>query len=129
MKKIFIILVAIFCSSFCACSKLETVRETEMWDCSVVCAEESKENSYVVTYSDQKVSSHTGNLSFHNPNAFDIVVHLSENGQEQTVEIGAGGSATLYQIQKNIEYTVGCYADVSEGTEIRLRVYDGEENR
>lgn len=129
MKKIFIILVAIFCFSFCACSKPGTVSETEMWDCSVVCTEESKENSYVVTYSNQKVTSHTGNLSFHNPNDFDIVVHLSANGQEQTVEIGAGGSAALYQIQKNVEYTVGCYADVSEGTEIRLRVYDGEENR
>lgn len=48
MKKIFIILVAIFCFSVCACSKLETVSETEMWDCSVVCAEESKESSYVL---------------------------------------------------------------------------------
>lgn len=34
----------------------------------------------------------------------------------------------LYQVVKDAEYTVGCHADVSEGTEITVYVYDGEGN-
>ena len=46
---------------------------------------------------------------------------------EEKIEIGAGGAAFLYQIDQGVEYTLGCHADVKEGTVIKLMVYDGEE--
>ena len=46
------------------------------WDCSVTCAEESTPDSYVITYSDAKISSKTGVLTVQNRNDFDIIVYL-----------------------------------------------------
>ncbi len=34
----------------------------------------------------------------------------------------------LHNIEKNKEYTLGCHADVKEGTEIKIMVYDGEKS-
>ena len=99
----------------------------EKWNCSVTCAEDSTENAYVMTYSDERVVSSTGVLSLQNQNDFDIVVHLLTNGEkERTTEIPAGGVSVLYELVEDAEYTVGSHADVSEGTEINLMVYDGE---
>ena len=46
------------------------------WDCSVTCAEESTPDSYVITYSDAKISSKTGVLTVQNRNDFDIIVPI-----------------------------------------------------
>ena len=45
------------------------------WECSVVCAEKSTPDSYVITYSDAKILSNTGVLTVQNRNDFDITVH------------------------------------------------------
>ena len=127
MKKWFAMTVLCLISlGLCACSNLKRVEEVRKWDCSVECMEES-DNTYVITYSDEKVVSSTGELSFQNRNDFDIVVHLLAAGQEERkAEIGAGGMAVLYQVDKGTEYTVGCHADVEKSDEIKLMVYDGE---
>lgn len=105
----------------------EYVNNLEKWDCTVVCVKELDNDSYVITYSDEKIISTTGTLSFQNKNNFDIVIHLLTDGQEEMIyEIPAGGVLIQYQIIKDVEYTVGCHADVSEGMEIKLKVYDGE---
>ena len=66
-------------------------------------------------------------LSLQNQNDFDIVVHLLTNGQqERTAEIPAGGVSILYELIEGVEYTVGTHADVPEGTEIFLMVYEGK---
>lgn len=94
-----------------------------------MCAEKSDEDSYVVTYSDAKIVSNTGTLSFQNQNDFDIVIHLMTDDQEERIsEIAAGGVSVLYEVEKDAVYTVGCHADIVEGTEIKLMVYDGEES-
>lgn len=99
----------------------------EKWNCSVTCAKDSADNAYVTTYSNERVVSSTGVLSLQNQNDFDIVVHLLANGQqERTAEIPAGGVSVLYELIEGAEYTVGTQADVSEGTEIFLMVYEGE---
>ena len=56
-------------------SKQDTSQQ-DKWDCSVTCAETSETNNYVVTYSDKKVFSQTGILTFQNSNNFNIIVHL-----------------------------------------------------
>ena len=129
MKKwLCIIMLCVFALAMCACSKFTDVEDIEKWDCTVMCAEKSDADSYVITYSDEEIISSSGVLSFQNRNEFDIVVHLLTNGkEEQTLEIRAGGIAILYQVEKETVYTVGCYADVEEGTEIKLMVYDGED--
>ena len=43
------------------------------WECSVVCAEKSTPDSYVITYSDAKILSNTGVLTVQNRNDFDIL--------------------------------------------------------
>ena len=34
--------------------------------------------------------------------------------------------AVLYQVEKELIYTIGCHANVEEGVEIKLMVYDGD---
>ena len=128
-KRIFVIMIIVVCFVLSACSNLKHVEEMEKWDCSVMCAEKSDEDSYVVTYSDAKIVSNTGTLSFQNQNDFDIVIHLMTDDQEERIsEIAAGGVTVLYEVEKDAVYTVGCHADIVEGTEIKLMVYDGEES-
>ena len=98
------------------------------WDCTVLCVEESSDNYYVVSYSEEKIISKTGILTIDNKNDFDIVVHLISDGKERVQEIAAGGVAVFYQIVKDTEYTLGCHAEVLEGTEIIVSVFDGEGN-
>ena len=106
-------------------SKQDTSQQ-DKWDCSVTCAETSETNNYVVTYSDKKVFSQTGILTFQNSNNFNIIVHLQiPDEEERTAEIPAGGVSSLYQISQNKACTVGVYADVPENETIKLMVYDG----
>lgn len=128
MKKwIYIMAVCLGSLLLYACSDLNHIDELKKWDCTVLCAEES-EDTYIITYSNEKVVSNTGILSVQNCNSFDIVVHLlADDHEERTTEVMAGGCSVLYEISKGIEYTVGCHANVEEGTEIKLMVYDGEE--
>ena len=55
------------------------------WECSVVCAEKSTPDSYVITYSDVKILSNTGVLTVQNRNDFDITVHLLCAGKQELV--------------------------------------------
>lgn len=131
MKKIIVFILSIlFTSCLPGCGSKEPIEyedEAKKWDCTVLCAEES-EDTYVIAYSNEKVISDTGILSVQNRNSFDIVVHLlADNQEERTTEIMAGGCSVFYEISKDIEYSVGCHANVEEGTEIKLMVYDGEE--
>lgn len=130
MKKFLSILLIIpLIFSLVACSKQN--EELSKCDCSVSCAEESTENNYVVTYSDEKIVSKSGLLTIQNRNDFDIAVSLHQTSgeeEEKTVEIKANGVTILHNIEINKEYTLGCHADVKEGTEIKIMVYDGEKS-
>ena len=110
------------CLLLCACAG---PKELEQWDCSVKCAKVSGDD-YVITWSDQKVTTQTGALTFQNRNKFDIVVHLQADGWEESFDVYAGGCTVQLQLDRDTEYTVGCHADVAEDTEIKLMVYDGE---
>ncbi len=98
------------------------------WDCSITCAKESSGNAYVISYSNEKIVSTTGALTLENRNDFNIVVHLLADGKESVEKIAANGVTTMFQIAKDTEYTLGCHADVPEGTEIEVFVYDGAGN-
>ena len=98
------------------------------WDCSVTCAEESTPDSYVITYSDAKISSKTGVLTVQNRNDFDVIVHLLCEGKQELVSgsIPAGGCYSFLNVTDE-EYTVGIHADVDENTDIKVFVYDGKD--
>ncbi len=99
----------------------------DKWDCTIHCAEESGENSYVITYSDEEILADTGCITFQNRNVFAITVHLIGEGKEVFVsEIAPGGNVVFMQADQEVTYTVGIHADVEEGTELSLMVYDGE---
>ena len=129
MRKIYIYYLLIgLAITMASCSNNQDLGKMSKWDCTILCAEQSKVEEYVITYSDEKIFSRTGILSFQNQNDFDIVIHLLTNGQEErTTKLAAGGTSVFYQVAKDTEYTVGCHADVDEGTEIKLMVYDGDE--
>ena len=97
------------------------------WDCSVSCIEASTQNHYVINYSDVKVSSRTGTLTFQNRNGFDIIVHILQEGEIEVVSnrIPAGGCYSLLKVNDK-PCTIGVHADVDVNTEIKLFVYDGE---
>lgn len=98
------------------------------WECSVVCAEKSTPDSYVITYSDAKILSNTGVLTVQNRNDFDITVHLLCEGKQELVSdsIPAGGCYSFQNVTDK-EYTVGIHAEVDENTDIKAFVYDGKD--
>lgn len=101
MKKFLsILLIVPLIFSLVACTKQN--EELSKLDCSVACAEESTENNYIVTYSNEKIISKTGLLTIQNRNDFDIAVSLHQTSGEEkkTVEIKANGVTTLHNIEK-----------------------------
>ena len=115
----------IFAAAAWGCAK-EQPKESQ-WEISVLCAEESAQDSYVITYGGVTVTSETGILTLQNRNDFEIAVHLSCNGQEEQIfEIQPGGVIVFHQAIKGEAYTVGVHAEAKEGSEINLMVYDGE---
>ena len=83
MKKIAFIICCILTLSLAACSNRQENPQISKWDCSVNCAEQSTSNKYVITYSDEKLTSQTGALTFYNGNEFEITIHLINNGEEE----------------------------------------------
>ena len=127
MKKLIAIVLATVCVvAMVACNNQK--KPQKRWDCTIICAEESSDNAYVISYSDEKIISNTGILTIDNKNDFDIIIHLIADGKERIEEIGAGAVTSLYQIVRDTEYTLGCHADVPEGTEIIIPIYDGAGN-
>ena len=126
MKKLIcIVLICMLSIALVACAK-EQPKE-DQWEITVPCAEESQQDSYVISYGGVTVASETGILTLQNRNDFEITVHLSCNGQEEQVfDIQPGGVTVFHQVVKGEVYTVGIHAEVKEGTEIKLMVYDGE---
>ena len=126
MKRLIcIVLICMLSIALVACAK-EQPKE-DQWEITVPCAEESQQDSYVISYGGVTVASETGILTLQNRNDFEITVHLSCNGQEEQVfDIQPGGVTVFHQVVKGEVYTVGIHAEVKEGTEIKLMVYDGE---
>ena len=126
MKRLIcIVLICMLSIALVACAK-EQPKE-DQWEITVPCVEESGQGSYVITYNGTTVCSETGILTLQNRNDFEITVHLSCNGQEEQVfDIQPGGVTVFHQAVKGEAYTVGIHAEVKEGTEIKLMVYDGE---
>ena len=126
MKRLIcIVLICMLSIALVACAK-EQPKE-DQWEISVPCAEESQQDSYVISYGGVTVASETGILTLQNRNDFGIAVHLSCNGQEEQVfDIQPGGVTVFHQAVKGEAYTVGIHAEVKEGTEINLMIYDGE---
>lgn len=113
----------------CACGKNKTPEPRPAWDCSVTCAEESTEEHYVITYSDEEIISATGALTFTNVNDFEITIHLLTEGQEERSDtLGPRGICTLFQLQRDVPYQIGIHADVEPDTPIYLTVHDGAGN-
>lgn len=77
--------------------------------------------------SDEKMMPSIGVLTIQNQNDFDIKIHLLANKiGEEVLEIGVDGIEVQYQLDKEIEYTLGIYTDVEDGTEIKVMVCDGK---
>ena len=98
------------------------------WDCTVTYAEEASNDTYVITYCDDKIVSTTGILTLENNNDFGIVVYLKADDYERIELMDADSRMILYELDKEVEYAVGFHASVTRGTEITLLVYDGAVN-
>ncbi len=108
------------------CAGQEQPKDSQ-WEISVPCVEDPEPGAYVISYGGVTVSSETGMLTLQNRNDFEITVHLSCNGQEEQVfNIQPGGVTVFHQAVKQEPYTVGIHAEVKDGTEMKLAVYDGE---
>ncbi len=125
---VFIMIGIIALSLFRSSESYRKAKAAISWDCSVVCAEKSEPDEYVITYSDTKVVSKTGELTVQNRNDFDIIVHLLCDGEQEIVSgvIPIGGSYTLLKVTDK-EYTVGVHADVDKNTNIKVFVCDGKD--
>ena len=93
------------------------------WDLSTACAKEPTNDTYIITYCDEKITCSTGLLSFDNTNDFDITVHLLSAGNgEIKIDVPAGTTSALSLAPSESEYTVGIHADVAAETPIELTV-------
>lgn len=126
LSLVIVVICAVFLCSILACVFTNKSEVVNIWDCTVICAKESSDNSYVITYSDEKIVSTTGILTLENKNDFGIVVYLCVDGNERVEIMNANSRMILYELVKEAEYTVGCHASVTAGTEIKLLIYDGE---
>lgn len=126
--KRFICIICICSMMLCACSNQKHVEELDKWDCTVECAETSTPDSYIITYSNEKIVPSSDVLTIQNQNDFDIKVYFcsSDTVGGEAYDIAAGGVTVLYQLDKEAEYRLGVHADVEEGTEIKVMAYDGE---
>lgn len=127
-KRTLLTIITVFVFLFCGCAKKtdSDLSEQTKWDCTVLCAEKSKSNSYIITYSPEKVVCNTGKLSVQNDNDFDITVYLSTNDEDERVEkISANTTSVLSSVKEEAVYTVGVHADVEEDTKISCIIYDG----
>lgn len=126
MKKISLLFAVICILSLCGCSGGKGTDAVSEWDCSVTAAADNTDDAYVITYSNEKIQPRTDVLTVENRNAFPMEIHLLTAGKEEFVqEIQSGGCAILHEITPDASYTVGVHADVSEGTDIAIMVYDG----
>ena len=113
-----------------SCTRLEDMEEMYRWDCSVTCEQTSTPDSYVITYSNEKIVTDTGVLTIQNQNDFDVKVHLFANREnEEVIDVAAGGESVLSQLDKEAAYNLGIHADVEERTQIRVMVYDGDASK
>ena len=120
---VFIMLIIFYCFL------LQKHREiVNSWDCTVTYAEGASNDTYVITYCDEKIISTTGILTLENGNDFGIIVYLKSDGYERIESVDAGSKMVLYNLDKEAEYTVGFHSSVTKGTEIKLLVYDGVVN-
>lgn len=88
MKKIAFIICCILTLSLAACSNRQENPQISKWDCSVNCAEQSTSNEYVITYSDEKLTSQTGALTFYNGKNLKLpyifLITAKKNGEKQS---------------------------------------------
>ena len=126
MKKVIVMLImCVFATAMCACSDNITADVSDKRGYSIPCAEGSGDDTYVITYAEEKIMSETGAFTIENRSGFDIVVHISANGgAELTAAVEAGGTAVLENVEKGVAYTVGCHADVDEGVEMKFDMHD-----
>ena len=101
------------------------VNRIKQHDFFVSCAEASAENSYIITYCDNRFIPIGDAATLHNPNGFAIVVHLlSEGNTEHVFDLGTGESAVFGELEKETEYTIGLHAFVAVDTEIKFTIYE-----
>ena len=126
MKKIIVILLmCLLAAAMCACVDKITEEATDKRGYVIPCADESGDDTYVITYAEERIISETGVFIIENRNDYDIVVHASADGStELMADVEAGGTAVLQNVEKGVAYTVGCHADVEEGVEMRFDMHD-----
>ena len=109
----------------CACGKQEEIPEGKKWDCSVTVV---AEDPTCIVYSNERLETDSGELSFQNRNPFPIRLYLYKDGFGQLMAQAAmepGGVFAFLRVEEGIEYTVGFHADQPEGTPIHIMAYDG----
>ncbi len=122
MKRLWILLLAAVL--LCACGK-EEKPEGKKWDCSVTVV---AEDPTCIVYSNERLETASGSVSFQNRNAFPVHLYLYRDGFGELVaesEMDPGGVFVFLKIEEGVEYTVGFHADQPEGTPITIMAYDG----
>lgn len=93
------------------------------WDCTAVSAGAS-----LTVFSEEEITSSTGVLTFQNRNLFPVEIELRREEETKLIrEIQPGGVLSFMQAEKDCIYAVGMSADVVNGEEIHIMVYDGNQ--
>lgn len=87
---IVLLIILIFLAGVLIHRKISSTDEKESevvnsWECSATYAEGASDDTYVITYCDDKIVSTTGILTLENNNDFGIVVYLKSGDYERIV--------------------------------------------
>ena len=75
MKKLIAIVLATVCVvAMVACNNPK--KPQKRWDCTIICTEESSDNAYVVSYSDEKIISNTADAEM---SGHYVIVEVSKD--------------------------------------------------
>ena len=124
MKRLCVLLL-VSALLLCGCSSNEESPTGKKWDCSVFVA---ADDPTCVVYSNERLETSSGSLSFQNRNSFPVYLYLYKDGFGELVsesEMQSGGVYAYLRIEEGAEYTVGFHADMPEGTPVIIMAYDG----
>ena len=98
---------------------------SNIYDVTIACAEESTEESHIITYWNDKVVSKSGSFHVYNLNDFPITVYLDSPGEtEIALELLPEEGKVVNNMNAKESYQVGVFADVKENEEIKFKLVD-----
>ena len=125
MRRLFYTILILLTTLLCGCRHMSQEADGKTW---YITLNQLSDNETTINYDDQELQTDTGEFNIQNRNTFPVYVYLYSDSADlvHESEIQVGGMCSFRQIEPETTYTIGVHADVDEGTDILLAVYDSD---